>query len=207
LSNLETFTFEELEQTALATRAELKALQEGVAAYQALWKSEKANYLPQFFLGGGFRFARAPNRTDIDNPFIRDEFNATEFGGVIGFQLPLSFWQTSAKANQVKTQLVLIERQFSLTKDAISLELVKGHEAYVRATADVTSYQAMEREARSWLTASLGGYNLGLADTQTKEVLEAYVAYIQARLKRLLAVMTYYRTRAELDRLTGVIKE
>ncbi len=205
LTDFATPDLNKMEKTAMMHRPELKALESGVAAYQALWRSEKAAYLPQFFIGGGFRFAHAPDRTDIDNPFVRDDFNTLEGGAAIGFQLPLSFWQTGAKANQARAQLGVIEHQYLLAKDAVALEVTRGYEAYNRATSDVRAYQSMEKESRNWLNASLQGFSLGLAET--KEVLEAYVSYMQARLKRLLAVMQYYRTKADLDRLVGGQKE
>ena len=71
-------------------------------ALEALEKAAEAERWPVIFLAGVFSAAYAPGRTDIDNPFINDEFNHLYGGVVLGARWHLDFGITRAKIDQAK---------------------------------------------------------------------------------------------------------
>ena len=66
----------------------------GIGIRDAQTQAARSDLFPQIFLGGGFKFGLALNRDDQNNPFLKDDFNFTELGAVIGFKQSLAFART-----------------------------------------------------------------------------------------------------------------
>ena len=63
-----------LEQAGIH-RADIAQLEAGLAARQARVEAARGAYYPSFFIAGGVRYAKAPNRESQESPFAKDDFN------------------------------------------------------------------------------------------------------------------------------------
>src|SRR5207244_11267532 len=78
-------------------RADIAQLEAGLAARQARVEAARGAYYPSFFIAGGVRYAKAPNRDSQDSPFAKDEFNYFNGGAAVGLRWQLDVWMTHAK--------------------------------------------------------------------------------------------------------------
>jgi len=191
--------------TALAAaetqRPDLRALGEGIRAREASVRAEKAAFLPQFFLAGHFSYSRAWNRDIQLNPWVSDYFNELTVGGVLGFRQDFKMPTLSANAEKAMAERATLERQrVGLTR----LVEVQVETALVEIRADETRHTATKgalTSARSLFRSSGLDFAAGLLDT--KSLIEAYLAYVEAQVNAAQAAYDLLVARAQLAQVVG----
>lgn len=169
-------------------------------------KSEKrtieADLYPTLFLAGEFKYAVAPNRTDIKNPYLNDPFNTLQFGAALGIKQDLGFHRTFNKIEQIDAEIMKLESKKAQLGAVLRLEAEESFEKAIVAQAGIEVSEKGFRAARSWLTSTGLAFNLGTAPT--KDVLESYAAYFKARVDLLQSIYRLNMAISELSQNVGV---
>jgi outer membrane protein TolC len=130
--------------------------------------------------------AQAPDRTEISNPFITDQFNHLYGGVAAGLLWKFNFGLTQAKIDQAKAERLKLKAKEAFAQMYLPLDVtqafleVKAQEERVGATRK--GYQS----ARRWFLAASSNYDMGLVES--KEVSDSLQAYATLRAEYLKAV-------------------
>ena len=188
-------------ERAKSARPELRQLTELVAARRALIKVQEADYFPMFYLGGFYKFAEAPGRQEIDNPYLSDDFNINVGGGGLGLEQKLSFHMTTARRDQAKAeyQQALADQRQAL--QGIELEIKRAISNAVARRDSVKIALKGFKAGRSWVTATT--LNFGVGFVPAKDLLEAFVAYSKVKVSFFDTIHEYDSAVAELSRAVG----
>ena len=182
-------------------RPELKQLEAGIAVRSALSRVAKSDYYPQFFFGGQFKYAYAPNRDNQSSPFARDDFNFLAAGAIIGFQQSLAFGGTSAKVKKARLEHQKLEYQTRLAGIGVDLEIEKLYLELKEAQGNMAEAQKARRATRRWFISARDGFNAGLGEAS--DVIDAVKEYGIIRAKYLEAVFNFNMSWARLQKSTG----
>ncbi len=194
-------TFESYIHIAKEKRPELSQLQDMVNAREAAMKATKANFAPNIGIAGFYRFGWAPDRQDLQNPFLSDDFNMNSGGGFLALSQNLSFHLTKSRWKQAKAQYdkAVADQQRAL--QGIELEIRK---TYSNATAKQQAVEASKKgfkSARSWVLATTLNFGIGVATP--KDLLDAFVAYSAVKISYLQTLSDYHMALADLSNAIG----
>lgn len=192
---------EEMIESARRQRPELLALRQVVAAQEAFVELRKAQFYPDIFLGALVNGAYTSNATDQTNPFINDPFNFFTVGIGIGMRLQFDFFNKLALLEQAEAQARVRLAQQNLATEAAELDVRRIHNTLEGSMASIEQLERNVRTARSWLTATVLAYDIGLG--QAEEMTEAFQAWAasEAALHRTRFDTILQMT--ELARATG----
>lgn len=186
---------------AMRSRPEIKQIDEYVKVKIAERGTIRANLFPTVFVAGEVNYAVAPDRTDIDSPFLSDDFNKFNAGVALGLKQDLGFHRSLNKMKILDAEIQALRAQ----KERLAvLSRLKVDEAFEKAVAAQQAIQFNEngfRAARSWLTSAGLAFNLGTAPT--KDVLESYAAYFKARVDLLRSIYELNIALSELSQVAG----
>jgi len=179
------------------------ALDLAIAARDAEVRAAWGAMLPQFFLGGHFAFAYAPNRTPQFNPFVTDYFNQAPAGGVaLGMRQDLAFPTLGAQLKKARAEReTLLRQRAGLSRlvaqqvDAAVAEVEAARERLTAATAAFASGKKWFRSAGLDFQAGVG---------EPRDLLEAYGSYIELQVDEQQAAYDLVVARAKLDQASGV---
>jgi outer membrane protein TolC len=186
---------------ALTRRPEIRQLRAGEEARAALVRSARADLYPQFFAGGLLRYGYAPNRTDQRNPFIRDDFNFFQGGFAVGFRYSLNFAGTRAKVQELEGEQQRLRAQRRIAETAIAIQARNSADGLEAAESVTDLRQKSARVARSWLAAAESNFNLGIGET--RDLVDAFQAYLQTRIAQLQSLHDEQVARADLEYAKG----
>ena len=190
--------------TSARTRPDLKALAYAVEARGKLADAAGRGYYPDLFIGGGLRFSTSNLKyeTNVPNGYlIRDDLNTLGGAVGLGLRLQLDVGIKMAQEEQARAELSKLRFQESLAKRGVQLQVKKAHADYQQARAGWLAYKSGATSAKKWLTASLMNYNIGVGDT--RDLLDALVAYAQGQIQRLKAAYDARIAWAELTQAVG----
>ena len=173
----------------------------GIWIRDAQTQAARSDLFPQIFLGGGFKFGRAPYRDDQNNPFLKDDFNFTQLGAVIGFKQSLAFAGTSAKVKKARLEKRKLEYLSRFARKGAELEIEKIYRTLREAEANVSAAKKARKATRRWFVSARDGFNAGLEDAG--ELIDAVKEYGVIRAKYFNAVFEYNRAWAALQIATG----
>jgi outer membrane protein TolC len=182
-------------------RNDLQQLAAGVRILQARAKAARAEFYPQLFLAGQFKYSYAPNRDNQSSPFARDDFNFLQAGAVIGLRQSLAFGQTAAKARKSKLEYVKLTYQSELASMGASLEIERAYRDLMEAQANLAAARKARRSTRRWFISARDGFNGGLEEAG--ELIEAVKEYGIIRGKYFEAVYKFNKAWIALNLATG----
>ena len=182
-------------------RHDLQQLAAGVRILKAQAKAARAEFYPQVFIAGQFKYSHAPNRDDQSSPFARDDFNFLQAGAVIGLRQSLSFGQTSAKARKTKLEHTKLTYQSELASMGASLEIERAYRDLIEAQSNLAAARKARRSTRRWFLSARDGFNGGLEDAG--ELIEAVKEYGIIRGKYFEAVYKLNKAWIALNLATG----
>ncbi len=184
-------------------RPDVSALDLAIAARGAEVRAAQAAMKPQFFLGGTFSYAYAPNRDTQLNPWIHDDFNHLGVGLALGFRQDLAFPLLAAQASKASAEgETLLRQREGLVRlvaqqvDAALSEVQSARERLAAATSAFGSGKAWFRSAGLDFEAGVG---------EPKDVIEAYAAFIELQVDQQQAAYDLLVARAKLDQASGVV--
>lgn len=187
---------------ALAKRPEVFQLEAGKEARDADLVIQRSGYLPDIILALSASFARTPNITDIQNPFVIDRGNFTgAFFGLVA-RWKLDFAGTNARVKRAKAEIESLRAKTEEAKIGIELEVNTLYEQLLDARRRMNSWTRAEKEARKWYVSAGQGYEVGTQDS--RDFIDAVSAYFSARTNRLVATADYNTTVAALEKATNM---
>jgi len=187
---------------ALKKRPEMRQVTAGLAAAGFLVRAAEAERLPALFAAGLLSAAESPGRTDIDNPFINDEFNHLYGGLVLGATWQFNFGISQAKIAQAKAERLKIEAKDSLARMYIPLEVAQAYHELVESQARARAAKKAYKSARRWLVAASSNLDMGLGEA--RDAAEALENYALQRAAYFEAVMAINLDWARLNKAAGL---
>ena len=181
-------------------RYDVRQLRAGVLARRALVKVSKSDFYPHIALAGSLQWGIAPHRPELDNPFLRDEFNFFRGGAVITLRQNFNFGLTRAKYMARKAELESLVNKEAQVMNAIELEVEKTYRDVIEARANVIGSDRALRSARAWLTSATMGFDVTGDST---ELLNAYTAHAKMQQAHRQSLFELRVSLAELDHVTG----
>jgi outer membrane protein TolC len=186
---------------ALRARPDLQQLQALIEIKEAEVRVERASLFPTVFLGGQMNYAYTPGRTDVNNPYLVDDFNKWDLGAVLGMRLDLGFHRTLNKVEVKRAELDRLKAQQAQLTLKVKLDAERLYEEASGAASGIGINEDGLRAARSWLTSSGLAFNLGTAET--KEILESFAAYFKARADLVRSIYSLNMALSELSEAAG----
>ncbi len=173
-------------EQALAANAELREAEQAAEARAFLVQAARRERRPALGIEGRLEYGEAPGRARQGNPFVYDPFNVRSLSAAFGFRWDLSFKQAGARIAREQAEADAARARADALRERLRFDVTLLH-ARVRESAAVheTSRRALSTTA-SWLRVAEENHGLGTAST--KDVVEAYIAYVQARSAHFQAV-------------------
>lgn len=199
----ETADLEELDvyiERAKNRRYDIRQLRAGVLARRSLLKVARSDFYPQIALAGSLQWGIAPHRPELDNPFLRDEFNFLRGGAVITLRQNFNFGLTRAKYLARKVELEALVSRESQAIRAIALQVEQTYRDVIEARTNVDNSDRALRSARGWLTSAQLGFDV---TGDSSELLDAFTAHAKMQHAHRQSVYQYRVSLAELDQVTG----
>ncbi len=187
-------------EQAKSRRHDIRQLRSAVLARRALLKVAKSDFYPQIALAGSLQWGFAPHRPELDNPFLRDEFNFLRGGAVITLRQNFNFGLTRAKYLARKAELATLASKESQALNAVELQVEQTYRDVVEARANVVNSDRALRSARAWLTAATLGFDV---TGDSSELLDAYTAHAKMQHAHRQSLFAYRVSLAALDHVTG----
>ncbi len=181
---------------ALSKRPEVLRLSKLVEIRRGQLKSERGGLFPQIFLGGRFVYAVAPDREDVSNPFLNDEFNTVNGAAVLGLKQDLSFHLALSKVRRIEMEIEKAEHQRREVEKAIRLDVQTAWEELNKIKKTMNYSRKAFKNARSWVAGATLNFNVGVLPT--KDLLEALVAYSETLVDYYRQLYKYRESRIKL---------
>ncbi|MCC7459676.1 MAG: TolC family protein [Proteobacteria bacterium] len=188
-------------QIAKEKRPEITQLQSMVDAREYAMRSSRSGYLPMLGLAGFYRYGWAPNRQDIQNPFLVDDFNMNSGGGFLVLTQNLSFHMTNSKYRQAKAQYDKAVSDQQRALQGIEIEIRKAHTTAVSKQQSVDAAKRGFKTGRSWVLAQT--LNFGMGVSPPKDLLEAFVGYSTVKFNYIQTMNDYFIALADLSNAVG----
>ncbi len=183
------------------SRPDLGQLREGLRVQSAQVRAIRTDLFPQVFIAGQFKYGKAPNRDRQRNPFLKDEFNVTQFGAVLGFRQSLSFATTTTKVKEARLAYKKLSFQAQLAVQGARLEIERAYRSLIEAEANIRAARKARRATRRWFISARDGFNAGLEEAG--EMVDAVKEYGIIRAKYYQAVLEFNLAWVALKRATG----
>ncbi|GAB1398428.1 TolC family protein [Saprospiraceae bacterium] len=162
---------EEWQKTAIASRADLLALQTRQQAASKNTESIKGEYYPSVALTGGYIAGYIPN--------ILTLANAANIGIGLSYNIS-SLYKTGTKVKQAKAQEQQLYWNNLEAQDGIRVQVVKAYEDYNQAMQKITLYEKAVDQANENYRITKNKFDNSLETTTN--LLDADVLQLQARL-------------------------
>lgn len=162
---------EEWQKTAIASRADLLALQTRQQAASKNTESIKGEYYPSVALTGGYIAGYIPN--------ILTLANAANIGIGLSYNIS-SLYKTGTKVKQAKAQEQQLYWNNLQAQDGIRVQVVKAYEDYNQAMQKITLYEKAVDQANENYRITKNKFDNSLETTTN--LLDADVLQLQARL-------------------------
>ncbi|GIW40171.1 MAG: RND transporter [Candidatus Binatia bacterium] len=195
-------SLEEYAAEALSRSPEWKQLVEGIEAKKAQVRMARSEFLPSFFVAGGFRYGYAPFRERQLSPFAKDDFNFLDLpGATFGIRWPLDFFRADAEADRARAELESLEARKRGARSGIRLAVKRAYLETLQTRAGLSEAGRGRKAARGLLLGTVSGFELGVGEA--KDVFEALVVYTQATSAYYEAVHDYNVAVARLSKVVG----
>lgn len=188
---------------ALARRPELRALDQGAQAYDALASAERAKYLPDIVVLGWVTGAYTPGRDAVTSRYVIDPLNSFVPGVLLGARWQFQGDMPSGRADERLAQ-AQEQRDVALwAKSGIPAQVKKACADLERAERDLSESAAGLGRAKKWMVEASADYVAGLGDSLS--VVDATRAYAELRVAGFDAILRHNVALAELAYATGTL--
>ena len=188
-------------ETALVKRPEWQQLVSGIRAKKALRRASRSAFYPQVFLGGGVRFARAPNRTDQHNPFVKDDFNYFNGGFFLGLRQSFEWGMLSADEDKARAELFELRAREPAAARGLRLDVRRAYGEFEQASSGMEAALEARQLTRTWLGLAREEYDFDPGEA--KELISAFEAFATAEQAYFQSIFGYNISLAALERAVG----
>ncbi len=191
-THLPPWSYPQLQSLALENRAELKAMNYGIAMAKAELSLSKREYYPD--LMGRVMYK---DMTMTGNDF---------WSAMVGVNVPLAFWSSrkyTAKAEETEVMVRKAEEEYNNMKN---MALFEVQDALVKVQTNqnlVLLYKnTVIPQAEQTLQSTIAAYQTG--KTEFLMLIDAYRMLLMARLDYYMSVMNYMTSQAQLEQSVGL---
>lgn len=189
------------QDTALARRPEMTQLREGLKAMNALVRAAEADRWPTLAAAGYVSYAWAPDRTDINNPFIVDDFNHMWAGVGLAVVWHFDFGIQQAKIAQARAERLKIKAKENYALMNLPLQVTQKYLAVKKAHSQMLGSGQSYKAARRWLLIASANYDMGVGPIS--ELTEALEKYATQQALYYKAIYDYNLGWAKLEQAIG----
>ncbi|MDR2733712.1 MAG: TolC family protein [Spirochaetota bacterium] len=140
---------------------ELRKMRSAIQAADAKLSVEKANALPDLFIGGGLRMRYASNRPSSD------DYNSKGVGAFIGLRWRLDFWRVDTEAELAKSDLDALRHGLKYAEERVRLDLEKAVSGLRQEYTNLANIRDSLSAAKTFARLALENYDLGLDTPNT----------------------------------------
>ncbi len=200
-----------LQRAAFRRRPEVRQVEAGVQARYHQWKAEKSRRYPELFIGMDWNLEYAPGRhfggtnphtgLSYENAFVGDGYNGRSVRAALGarWQLGLSGREADIRRAHVDYREMVRKRVWA--RQSIALEVQKSYEDALEARQNSRLGSRSRGAGWAWLLQTGERYDLGIAST--RDLLEAYGAYLKSQSDYYQTLYDDYLAMAALYRTVG----
>lgn len=200
--HVEPRTVEAYVELASVSRPDLRMAAAGVRAHEAQVEMAVADFYPDIALVGAFGYARGTTAEDSPDPFASDPYNFRRWGVVLGAEWKLDIAQRIGKLREARAEASKMRAKLEGLKVKVRLEVVQRVAEMERYRRALRVRRLARKAAKGWLVSNTLNFGLGLVSTE--DLLDALVAYSQARLEYFRTIYEYNVAVARLSRTVGV---
>ena len=164
---------------ALSANAEVQEAERAAQARGHVAEAVRRERLPAMALQGRIDYGHATNRDEQHNPFVYDPFNVRSVAATVGLRWDLSFKQRQAKVAAAAADAQAAAARARAVKTRVSVEVAGLHARVEEARAVHESSRRALSTTANWLRVA--EENVGLGTASTKDLIDSYTAYAQAR--------------------------
>jgi outer membrane protein TolC len=173
------------DEQALAANPELREAELAAEARARLARSER-EVLPALAIEGRFEYGEAPGRTTQKSPFVYEPYNTRTLGAALALRWDLNFKQTGARAARAQAEADAARAKSAALATRLRFDLGRARARLREARADRETASRALGTTANWLR--LAEENEGLGTASSRDVVDAYAAYLQARSAHLRAI-------------------
>jgi outer membrane protein TolC len=189
------------EDLARYSRPEARLLDHAVRAKDALADLERRKEYPDLVLIATGALAWAQDVDDPHNAFMSHYFHSRAVGVAAAIRMQLDLGPRLARAAKVSAEAAEMGFRRAEALSGIQLEVRKAYGEMSEASERVKAVQKGEKAAKSWISAVVQNFAVGLAET--RDLTDALLAFFNMRYRYLQAVYDYNIAVAALTRVTG----
>jgi outer membrane protein TolC len=189
--------YEQLLETALQKRPELRAMDYRVKASESGITIAQSSWYPQLYIFGNYNYAR-PNQRIFP---VQDKFKDT---WDLGVQLSLNIWnwnKTGNQTTQAEMQYEQTKDAYKSLKDAVALDIGSNYLNLVKARERLSVSESSVEQAEENYKVTNDLFRQGL--TLNSELIDAEVALLTARTTHVQSLVDYELAKASLERSVG----
>lgn len=190
-------TLEEINNTALNTRPELKAMAVRINSRETAIDLTRSAWYPDIYLVGNYTYSR-PNQRIVPT---KDEFNGT-WDLTLSLSYTLWNWNaTSYRTQQAESELSQTNYQYQMMKDGVLIEV---KQAYLNLDANRNRIKLAANTVKQAEESYRVSYNLfqqGLI--KNSDLIDAEVALFEAKIKLVTATSDLRNAEALLNKAIG----
>lgn len=184
-----------------SNKSTLKEKEASLNYEEALLKSVKSRYFPEFFIRTGVEGGVAPNRDNQHNPFVRDDYNYFKADIALGMKWSLDFSLNSSRVHIAEAKL----RKARVEKEMLIFSLpnkIKKTYLKIKETEESVKIARKARKvSRSLLVINLANFDFGIGEA--KDLFESLFIYMRSVNNYLRKVYDYNIAVARLSLETG----
>lgn len=194
---------ETLVATALERRPEMRALENGIAAYQSLADAERADYYPDFFVMGYMSAAYTPGRDWVTSRYVLDPLGHFLPGALVGARWTIQWDMAGERAKEVEADATKLAGLLEWAKTGVPAEVNKIYRDLEQARRDIEQLEQTLPLTKQWMVRASADYGAGLGPSS--ELTDAVQAYALLKTSELEAVYKLNVALAELAKATGTL--
>lgn len=195
-------SYDYYQQTAIASRPELKGVDAGIEALKSSKDAVKAQQYPFLFLGISGSFANTPNRPRQSNPFIVNNTNYASAAVGFGIRQNLNFTSIRNKIDRTDIEYNRVRDLKNALTDGIYLELNRAYREATVAEVRVNQTEEALTKARNWVRHEQLNYDIGFGDVE--DLLDALQKELELRVELKQNVFDLNKKVAALYRASGI---
>ncbi|MHC1728442.1 MAG: TolC family protein [Syntrophobacteraceae bacterium] len=186
---------------ALAARPEITQVKKGVEAKKKMVAAAKADLYPSFFAAAIGSVAGAPNREELDDPYIGDDFNHAYAGVIAGAEWHFDLGIGKGKLDKARAEYQKMRHTQEFAERNIPLEVMKHYQDVIENEKTFQAYEQAAVGSRRWIVAAFSNFDVGVGTA--RDMFDAIDRYGKNQGEYLRALYNYHVALARLNYATG----
>jgi outer membrane protein TolC len=174
---------------AYRQRGELLALDGVLRAQTARVSLEKRRFLPDFFVGAFYTWAKAWTVEQQGSPFAYDPYNSWFAGAGLGLKMDIDLAARLGGLDEERANLRRASAQREAVRQLVTMEVERAWREARDLEAKLALHRTAYKAARGWVIAKVDLYESGMAPL--KDLTDALAEFFKRRLAFEQGVMEF----------------